>query len=161
MELYRAHINDLQRRSEKSGNNLPGPKYVWCSRGMLGQPSDWPAHQVLPHHPQTPPTLHARTIRNHQVRTAKHNINPRHPQIIMASPSLPTNVHVSNHPCLRAKLSRLRSQHATARETKALIHEIALIVGCQALERALDTTSSGTVRDYIPGLLRSCRLAFS
>lgn len=63
----------------------------------------------------------------------------------MASPSLPPNVHVSSHPCLRAKLSQLRSQHANARETKALIHEIALIVGCQALERGLDTISSGTV----------------
>ncbi|MCJ1365349.1 hypothetical protein MMC16_004470 [Acarospora aff. strigata] len=54
---------------------------------------------------------------------------------------LPPNVHVSRHPCLRAKLSQLRSHRTNARETKALVHEIALIVGCQALERGLDDTN--------------------
>ena len=63
----------------------------------------------------------------------------------MASLALPSNVHVSNHPCLRAKLSQLRSKAANARETKALVHEIALIVGCEALASGLHTTSSGTV----------------
>lgn len=64
----------------------------------------------------------------------------------MASPSsLPANVHVSSHPCLRAKLSQLRSRHANARETKVLVHEIALIVGCEALAKSLQTTASGTV----------------
>ena len=62
----------------------------------------------------------------------------------MAS-ALPANVHVSQHPCLRAKLSQLRSKHANARETKALVHEIALIVGCEALGSCLKTISSGTV----------------
>ncbi|MCJ1298073.1 hypothetical protein MMC08_000862 [Hypocenomyce scalaris] len=45
----------------------------------------------------------------------------------MASSSLPANVHVSRHPCLCAKLSQLRSHNTNARETKALVHEIALI----------------------------------
>ncbi|MCJ1481565.1 hypothetical protein MMC06_001724 [Schaereria dolodes] len=62
----------------------------------------------------------------------------------MASSSLPSNVHVSKHPCLRAKLSQLRSKDANARETKALIHEITLIVGCEALATGLEINSSGT-----------------
>lgn len=62
-----------------------------------------------------------------------------------SSSSLPANVHVSSHPCLRAKLSQLRSRHANARETKVLVHEIALIVGCEALAKSLQTTASGTV----------------
>ncbi|KAL6248398.1 hypothetical protein RBB50_004653 [Rhinocladiella similis] len=50
----------------------------------------------------------------------------------MAS-SLPPNVRISKHPCLRAKLSQLRSKSTNARETKALIHEIALLLGTDAL----------------------------
>lgn len=50
----------------------------------------------------------------------------------MAS-SLPSNVHVSNHPCLRAKLSQLRSKSTNARDTKTLVHEIALLLGSEAL----------------------------
>lgn len=63
----------------------------------------------------------------------------------MASASLPANVHLSTHPCLRAKLSQLRSKDANARETKSLVHEIALILGCEALANSLEATSSGTV----------------
>ncbi|KAI4261717.1 MAG: hypothetical protein L6R42_003088 [Xanthoria sp. 1 TBL-2021] len=58
----------------------------------------------------------------------------------MAAP----NVHISTHPCLRAKLSQLRSKHANARETKALIHEIALIVAVEALASELTSVNSGT-----------------
>ncbi|CAG8956178.1 hypothetical protein HYFRA_00012095 [Hymenoscyphus fraxineus] len=58
----------------------------------------------------------------------------------MASP-LPPNVHRSTHPCLQAKLSQLRSATSNARETKALVHEIALIVGCEALAAGLSTKS--------------------
>lgn len=57
---------------------------------------------------------------------------------------LPPNVKISSHPCLRAKLSQLRSNTANARETKALVHEIALILGIEALT-TLDVTSEGTV----------------
>lgn len=63
----------------------------------------------------------------------------------MSTTTLPPNVHLSKHPCLIAKLSQLRSNTASARETKALVHEIALILGCEALATALTTTSSGTV----------------
>ena len=63
----------------------------------------------------------------------------------MASSTLPANVHVSTHPCLRAKISQLRSNAANAREIKSLVHEIALIVGCETLAKSLDITSSGTV----------------
>lgn len=66
----------------------------------------------------------------------------------MASSPLPQNVHVSNHPCLRAKLSHLRSKTANARETKTLVHEIALILSCEALATSLRTTESGTVSLY-------------
>ncbi|KAI1123220.1 uracil phosphoribosyltransferase-domain-containing protein [Nemania abortiva] len=51
--------------------------------------------------------------------------------------SLPPNVHVSKHPCLLAKLSRLRSDETQAREVKSLVHEIALVVGCEAFASAL------------------------
>ncbi|KAI9810575.1 MAG: hypothetical protein M1832_001236 [Thelocarpon impressellum] len=54
----------------------------------------------------------------------------------MAS-SLPHNISVSTHPCLAAKLSQLRSASTNARDTKALVHEIALIVGCEALGASL------------------------
>ncbi|KAL8670132.1 MAG: hypothetical protein Q9168_005314 [Polycauliona sp. 1 TL-2023] len=56
----------------------------------------------------------------------------------------PSNVHISNHPCLRAKLSQLRSKHANARETQSLIHEIALIVAVEALASELTSVNNGT-----------------
>lgn len=55
----------------------------------------------------------------------------------MSAPSLPPNVHVSRHPCLRAKLSLLRSKQTHARDVKALVTEIATIVGVEALGSAL------------------------
>ena len=64
---------------------------------------------------------------------------------MISSVPQPFNVHISNHPCVRAKLSQLRSKECNARETKALIHEIALIVGCEALGTGLQTIQSGTV----------------
>ncbi|KAI1827392.1 uracil phosphoribosyltransferase-domain-containing protein [Xylaria intraflava] len=51
--------------------------------------------------------------------------------------SLPSNVHVSKHPCLVSKLSRLRSKDTDSREVKSLVHEISLIVGCEAFASAL------------------------
>ncbi|KAJ4304251.1 hypothetical protein N0V88_001864 [Collariella sp. IMI 366227] len=51
--------------------------------------------------------------------------------------NFPPNVHVSQHPCLLAKLSQLRSESTPARNVKALIHEIGLIVGCEALAKGL------------------------
>ncbi|KAL8905021.1 MAG: hypothetical protein Q9171_006840 [Xanthocarpia ochracea] len=65
-----------------------------------------------------------------------------------ASNSVPSNIHISTHPCLRAKLSQLRSRDANARETKALVHEIALIVAVEALASELKSVSSGTDRGY-------------
>ncbi|KAL1969716.1 hypothetical protein VTN77DRAFT_8269 [Rasamsonia byssochlamydoides] len=63
----------------------------------------------------------------------------------MASDPLPANVHISTHPCLRAKLSQLRSQSTTSRETRVLVHDIATILGCEALASGLlKTVSSGT-----------------
>lgn len=70
--------------------------------------------------------------------------------------ALPSNVHVSSHPCLRAKLSQLRSKSTTARETKQLVHDIALMVGYEALASGLTVTSSGTVS--LPPLLPSVPL---
>ncbi|ORY59046.1 uracil phosphoribosyltransferase [Pseudomassariella vexata] len=54
-----------------------------------------------------------------------------------ATPDLPANVHVSNHPCLRAKLSLLRSKSTQARDAKALVNQISTIVGCEAFASAL------------------------
>lgn len=47
--------------------------------------------------------------------------------------SFPPNVHISNHPCLLAKLSQLRSKNTNSKEVKSLVHEIGLILGCEAL----------------------------
>ncbi|RDA84066.1 hypothetical protein CP532_0762 [Ophiocordyceps camponoti-leonardi (nom. inval.)] len=47
--------------------------------------------------------------------------------------SLPSNVHVSRHPCLRAKLSQLRSRSAGPKDVEALVHQIGLIVSCDAM----------------------------
>ncbi|ROW12146.1 hypothetical protein VMCG_00061 [Cytospora schulzeri] len=55
--------------------------------------------------------------------------------------ALPKNVHVSQHPCLRAKLSQLRSKSTNAKDVKTLVHEISLIVGCEALATAITATS--------------------
>lgn len=63
-----------------------------------------------------------------------------------AAPPLPSNVHVSRHPCLLAKLSQLRSKDTGAKEVKALVHEIALIVGCEALAEAVEAVPGPTVR---------------
>lgn len=62
---------------------------------------------------------------------------------IMA-PHLPPNVRVSKHPCLRAKLSQLRSKSTNARETKTLVHEIALLLGVDALSN-LEVEEAGKV----------------
>ncbi|KND89029.1 Uracil phosphoribosyltransferase [Tolypocladium ophioglossoides CBS 100239] len=48
---------------------------------------------------------------------------------------LPPNVHVSQHPCLQAKLSQLRSRATDAKDAKTLVHDIGLIVSCEALAR--------------------------
>ncbi|KAI9718452.1 MAG: hypothetical protein M1812_004173 [Candelaria pacifica] len=61
----------------------------------------------------------------------------------MASSSLPRNVHVSQHPCLLAKLSQLRSKDTNAKETKALIHEMTLILGSEALAKGLKISEGG------------------
>ncbi|KAK4241896.1 uracil phosphoribosyltransferase [Achaetomium macrosporum] len=58
--------------------------------------------------------------------------------------NLPPNVHVSQHPCLLAKLSQLRSKDTAARDVKALIHDITLIVGCEALAKGLTSVSGST-----------------
>ncbi|KAG7290744.1 hypothetical protein NEMBOFW57_000747 [Staphylotrichum longicolle] len=56
----------------------------------------------------------------------------------------PSKVHVSQHPCLLAKVSQLRSQNTPARDVKALIHEITLILGCEALANELKSASGPT-----------------
>lgn len=57
--------------------------------------------------------------------------------------ALPANVHVSQHPCLRAKLSQLRSKNSTSQQTKQLIHDISLILGVEALSN-LEVFDSGS-----------------
>lgn len=62
------------------------------------------------------------------------------------SNDLPSNVHISAHPCVRAKLSQLRSQSTSSADTQRLVHEIATIVGCEALGNgALSIVESGAV----------------
>jgi uracil phosphoribosyltransferase len=59
--------------------------------------------------------------------------------------SLPKNAHVSSHPCLQAKLSQLRSVKTGTRDVQALVHEIALMVGYEALGSALKAQQGDTV----------------
>ncbi|KAI2967780.1 hypothetical protein CBS147323_4685 [Aspergillus niger] len=65
--------------------------------------------------------------------------------------ALPSNVHVSSHPLLHAKLSQLRSASTSTRETRSLVHEIATILGVEAFaagwkvkKAGMDTTPLGT-----------------
>ncbi|KAF4827917.1 Uracil phosphoribosyltransferase [Colletotrichum tropicale] len=62
--------------------------------------------------------------------------------------SLPSNVHVSQHPCLRAKLSQLRSKSTAAKDVKTLVHEIGLIVATEAL--AASTKATDGPKDATP-----------
>lgn len=59
--------------------------------------------------------------------------------------SLPSNIHISTHPCLQTKLSQLRSHATTPRETRALVHEIATILGVEAFAHGLTLQSTGKV----------------
>jgi uracil phosphoribosyltransferase len=59
--------------------------------------------------------------------------------------TLPSNVHVSSHPCLQAKLSQLRSHSTSPRETRSLVHDIATILGVEAFAAGLKAASGGKV----------------
>ncbi|KAJ5710121.1 hypothetical protein N7493_009713 [Penicillium malachiteum] len=63
--------------------------------------------------------------------------------------SLPANIHISTHPCLQAKLSQLRSASTSPRETRALVHEIASIIGVEAFATGLKVSTTGT-KDRTP-----------
>jgi len=58
--------------------------------------------------------------------------------------SHPDGVHISSHPCLRAKLSQLRSSSTNAADTKRLVHDISTIIACEALGDILATVEIGT-----------------
>ncbi|KAK1061882.1 hypothetical protein LTR12_007936 [Friedmanniomyces endolithicus] len=58
--------------------------------------------------------------------------------------SHPDGVHISSHPCLRAKLSQLRSSSTNAADTKRLVHDISTIIACEALGDILATVETGT-----------------
>lgn len=60
--------------------------------------------------------------------------------------SLPKNAHVSQHPCLLAKLSQLRSASTSSKDVQSLVHDIALMVGYEALAQGLRSQNQGTVR---------------
>jgi uracil phosphoribosyltransferase len=62
--------------------------------------------------------------------------------------TLPKNAHVSTHPCLKAKLSLLRSVGTSSRDVQTLVHEIALMVGYEALASGLKAKDNGTVCSY-------------
>ncbi|KAF8421069.1 uracil phosphoribosyltransferase-domain-containing protein [Tirmania nivea] len=57
---------------------------------------------------------------------------------------LPRNVTVSNHPCLKAKLSQLRSATCSPKQTRALVKEISLLLACDALKSVLSIEEEGT-----------------
>lgn len=79
--------------------------------------------------------------------------------------NLPSNVHVSTHPCVRGKLSQLRSASTHARDTKTLVHDIAGLVGCEAFAHGLKVVEVGKVsasslmRPALADKRRRCELA--
>ncbi|KAF2126384.1 uracil phosphoribosyltransferas-like protein [Dothidotthia symphoricarpi CBS 119687] len=62
----------------------------------------------------------------------------------MSNTSLPKNAHVSTHPCVQAKLSQLRSVKTGSRDAQTLVHELALMVGYEALGAGLKAKDDGT-----------------
>ncbi|KAF2196999.1 uracil phosphoribosyltransferase [Delitschia confertaspora ATCC 74209] len=64
--------------------------------------------------------------------------------------NLPSNAHVSTHPCLQAKLSQLRSASTSSKDVQSLVHEISLMIGYEALAKGLTSQTKGTVQDKSP-----------
>ncbi|KAG6003581.1 hypothetical protein E4U21_001868 [Claviceps maximensis] len=58
------------------------------------------------------------------------------------------NVHLSQHPSLKAKLSQLRSHSTSSKDVKTLVHDISLILACEAL--AANLTSIEGPKDKTP-----------
>ena len=73
----------------------------------------------------------------------------------MSGINLPKNAHVSSHPCLQAKLSQLRSASTGSKDAQTLVHELALMVGYEALAAGLKAQEAGTVRSPISSRLHS------
>jgi uracil phosphoribosyltransferase len=67
----------------------------------------------------------------------------------MAS-QFPPNVHISTHPCIKAKISQLRSLSTNARDFKFLIQEIATIVACEAFASVFSNANGKTVSVLAP-----------
>lgn len=63
--------------------------------------------------------------------------------------ALPSNVHVSSHPLLQAKLSQLRSASTSTRETRSLVHEIATILGVEAFAAGWKVKKAGMVGSLV------------
>lgn len=63
----------------------------------------------------------------------------------MSSSTLPKNAHVLTHPCLQAKLSQLRSAKTGSRDVQTLVHELAMMVGYEALGSGLKAEQGTTV----------------
>ncbi|KAI4933222.1 hypothetical protein J4E85_003627 [Alternaria conjuncta] len=61
----------------------------------------------------------------------------------MSGINLPKNAHVSTHPCLQAKLSQLRSASTGSKDAQTLVHELALMVGYEALAAGLKAQEAG------------------
>lgn len=75
-----------------------------------------------------------------------------HGTTLLPSPPPPPKmpVHVSSHPCLQAKLSQLRSQSTSTRETRGLVTEVSTILGVEALAE-LSAVPGAKVRDIYLG----------
>lgn len=81
-------------------------------------------------------------------------------RLTSAMAELPSNVHVSQHPSLLAKLSQLRSKTASPRDVKSLVHEIALILSCEAVSSAIKPASGPKVAQ-VSSTVSSCTLTQS
>src|SRR5436309_12933446 len=62
------------------------------------------------------------------------------------------NIHVSTHPCVKAKLSKLRSSSTASRETRLLVNEIASLIAAEALGDTLEVEDVGEVLLSNPSL---------
>jgi uracil phosphoribosyltransferase len=71
--------------------------------------------------------------------------------------ALPSNIYVSSHPCLQAKLSQLRSHSTSPRETRSLVHDIATILGVEAFAAGLKVSSGEKVVILPDQELQDCK----
>jgi hypothetical protein len=128
----------FMRAAETLGSELP--ELGGCYRWGVGSYAYRPAACSQAQHHHSHDNIHWTPPKNQQLQLSIYT------QSTMAPTDLPANAHVSAHPCLQAKLSQLRSASTGPRDAQSLVHEIALMVGYEALGAGLSTQQDGEVR---------------